>query len=85
VCEQFDAAGRYAGSPDLSGDASAQSALQAQLTADQSSVEALPGQWVPHLSSKSYGLGANDCYAKLISHTAGPTGSSANPRDLDIC
>ena len=126
-------------------ESSAQAELQQQIAADQPSVEALVGQWVPQLSSKTYGLvangitydygqiwqdfeslsqqhpgalllwsgdyssfkltdyyvtvlptgypsgsaaaswcttnglGANDCYAKLISHTAGPTGSSVNP------
>lgn len=124
---------------------SAQAALQAQLATDRPAVEALVGQWVPQLSSKTYGmvangitydyleiwqdfesisqahpgallawssdyssfqlanyyvtllpisyssgsqaagwctsngLGPNDCYGKLISHTAGPRGSSVQP------
>jgi hypothetical protein len=126
-------------------ESSAQAALQAQLAADRPAVEALVGQWVPQLSSKTYGmvangitydyleiwqdfesisqahpgallawssdytsfqlagyyvtllpisyssgreaagwctsngLGPNDCYGKLISHTAGPKGSSVQP------
>ena len=126
-------------------EASAQAALQQQIAADQPTVDALAGQWVPQLSSKTYGmvtngitygylqiwqdfesinqahpgalllwsgdytsfqltnyyvtilpdpypsgsqaagwctsngLGANDCYAKLISHTAGPKGSTVQP------
>lgn len=130
---------------DVTDEASAQAALQRQVDTDRPSAEALVGQWVPQLSSKTYGLvangitydylaiwqdfqsisqqhpgalllwssdytsfmladyyvtvlpigypsggaaaswctsnglGANDCYAKLISHTAGPKGSSVNP------
>ncbi len=130
---------------DVTDEASAQAALQQQIDNDRASAEALVGQWVPQLSSKTYGLvangvtydyqqiwqdfqsisqqhpdallvwssdyssfmlpdyyvtilpisypsgsaaaswctsnglGANDCYAKLISHTAGPKGSSVNP------
>jgi hypothetical protein len=126
-------------------EASAEAALQQQLNADRPAAEALVGQWVPQLSSKTYGLvangvtydyqeiwqdfesisqahpgalllwssdyssfllpnyyvtvlpdsysagsqaagwctsnglGANDCYAKLISHTAGPKGSTVIP------
>ncbi|HEX4224793.1 MAG TPA: hypothetical protein VHZ97_20665, partial [Pseudonocardiaceae bacterium] len=126
-------------------EAAARAALQEQLSTDQPAVESLIGQWVPQLSSKTYGmvangvtydysqiwadfesisqqhpgalllwsgnyssfqltdyyvtilpdsyssgsqaaswctsngLDANDCYAKLISHTAGPKGSSVNP------
>jgi hypothetical protein len=129
----------------VTGESSAQAALQAQLAADRPAVEALVGQWVPQLSSKTYGLvangitydyqqiwqdfesisqahpgallawssdytsfqltnyyvtllpisyssgsqaagwctsnglGPNDCYGKLISHTAGPKGSSVQP------
>ena len=126
-------------------EASAQAALQQQLATDRPAVKALAGQWVPQLSSKTYGmvvdgvtydylaiwqdyqsisqsrpgalllwsgdystfqladyyvtivptsyasgreaatwctgngLGANDCYAKLISHTAGPKGATVDP------
>ena len=126
-------------------EASAETALQQQLAADHPAVESLAGQWVPQLSSKTYGmvvdgvtydyleiwqdfestsqahpgalllwssdystfqfssyyvtivpssypsgsqaaawctgngLGANDCYAKLISHTAGPKGATVVP------
>jgi hypothetical protein len=126
-------------------EASAEAALQQQLATDQPAVESLVGQWVPQLSSKTYGmvvagvtydylqiwqdfetisqahpgalllwssnystfqlanyyvtivptsytsgsqaaswctangLGANDCYAKLISHTAGPKGATVDP------
>jgi hypothetical protein len=126
-------------------EASAETALQQQLATDHPAVESLVGQWVPQLSTKTYGmvvdgvtydyleiwqdfesisqahpgalllwssdystfqlgsyyvtivpssyssgsqaaawctgngLGADDCYAKLLSHTAGPKGATVDP------
>ena len=126
-------------------EATAEAALRQQLATDRPAVESLVGQWVPQLSSKSYGLvvdgvtydylqiwqdfesishaypgalltwssdystfqlpnyyvtilptsyssgseaaswctsnglGANNCYAKLISHTASPKGATVDP------
>jgi hypothetical protein len=40
-------------------EASAQSALQQEVNNDRSSVEQLVGEWVPQLSSKSYGIVAD--------------------------